>query len=231
MATVSKSSPARRSRGIKAQTREQLIASALELLHSGGETAVTTVSVTRGAGIVQSAFYQHFANVEECLAVAAEQVTRQIRESVASARQRMYDARGEIDDSRPEVGKDLEESYRRMFKMVSRQRGVTQLFLRYRSDPLALNGVMHRFARGLSSDLAAQLTERAVKAGHKAPPRDWIAALADNLGAACLAAIDAHLQRRGPSLDESARLLAAFSRGACRAVFEALPSGDNNEPF
>ena len=46
-----------RSRGTKAQTRELLIRATLGLLHSGGEDAVTTVSVTRGfASSEQSLF-------------------------------------------------------------------------------------------------------------------------------------------------------------------------------
>jgi AcrR family transcriptional regulator len=204
-----------RRRGNKAQTRERLVAATLELLHGGGEAAVSTVSVTRAAGIAQSAFYQHFANVEECLAVAAERVTRQIREAVASARRQMY-------ETGPGSGEDRLRFYRDVFGLVSEERPVVRLFLRYRSDPLALNGVMYRFARDLSSDLARQLGEQAERLGLSAPPADWLEALADNLMAASLAAIEAHLEGRGPAVEESVRLLAAFSSGACCGVFEAL---------
>ena len=38
------------------------------LPRTGGESAVTTVSVTRAAGSAQSAFYKHFPNVEACIA-------------------------------------------------------------------------------------------------------------------------------------------------------------------
>jgi AcrR family transcriptional regulator len=206
--------PARR-RGGRAPTRERLLAAALELLHRGGESAVTTVSLTREAGITQSAFYRHFANVAECLAAAAERVTGEIRTAVAAHRRAMF-------ASGPGTGADLERAFRAMFALVRRQRPVTQLFLRHRSDPLALNGVMYRFARGLVADLAGQLAGRALKAGLPAPDPVALEALADGLVGASLAAVEAYLDGRGPAVEESARLLAAFSTGASVAVYEAL---------
>lgn len=204
-----------RQRGTRVETRERLLAAALELLYQGGESAVTTISVTRAAGVVQSLFYQHFANVDECLAVAAERITTEMRQAVAAHRQHMY-------DTGPGTGEDLVQAYQDMFRLVRRQRPIVQLFLRYRSDPLALGGVMYRFARGLSADLARQLSAQAVKAGLPQPPADWIEALADNLIAASLSAVEAQLDGRGPSVKESARLLAAFSEGAVLAVFALL---------
>ena len=100
-----------RRRGAKSDTRERLLEAALELLHQAGVSAVTTVSVTHAAEIVQSAFYKHFANIEECLAIALAGVTSEIRTAVAGARQEMYD-RG------PGTGEDLEQSYRKMFELV-----------------------------------------------------------------------------------------------------------------
>jgi AcrR family transcriptional regulator len=204
-----------RPRRTRAQTRERLLAAALELLHHGGEAAVTSVSVTRATGIAQSAFYRHFANVEECLAAAAERAVDEIRTAVASDRRRMF-------ESGPGTGDDVERSLRAMFAMADRQRPIQQLFLRHRSDPRALNGVMYRFERGLVRDLAEQLTGRAAKAGVREPPAEAVEALADYLVGACLSAIAAFLDGRGPGADQSARLLAAFATGACRAVYEVL---------
>jgi len=221
MSSVRKPSPKRRPRGTKAQTRQRLLQAALDLLEQGGEAAVTTVRVTQGAGVAQSAFYQHFANVEECLAVVAEQITSEIRAFVMSTRHKRF-------ETATAEGDQLEASYRNMFKLASRQRSIQRLFLRYRSDRLALNGVMYRFARGLSADLADQLMARAVQAGCKAPRRDWIGAVAENLVAASEAAIEAHLDRRSPAPDVSARVLAAFTRGAWRAVLEAMRTSSSN---
>jgi AcrR family transcriptional regulator len=203
--------------------RERLIGAAIDLLLSGGEAAVTTVSVTGAVGVVQSAFYRHFSNVEECLAAAAERVTSQIREAVDGARRQMYEIG-------PGMGEDLVRFYRDMFGLVAQHRPVARLLLRYRSDPQALNGVVYRFARGLSADLAEQLANVAARAGWSAVPKGGVEALADNVMGASLAAVEAYLERRGPAIDASARLLAAFTTGAFFAVFEALgvtPSGES----
>ena len=109
-----------------------------------------------------------------------------------------------------------------MFALAARQRPIMRLYLRYRSDPLALGGVIHRFARGLAADLADQLQEQAVNAGLKRVPRRWIDALAESLVAASTAAIEAHLERRGPSVEEWSGLLAAFAHGASAAVLGRL---------
>jgi TetR/AcrR family transcriptional regulator, fatty acid biosynthesis regulator len=217
MSTARKASEKRRTRGTKAQTRARLLQAALDLLDTGGESAVTTVAVTQKAGIAQSAFYQHFANVEECLAAVAEQITSEIRMFVAEARRKRVEAGLNLGDQ-------LEESFRNMFKLASRERSIHRLFLRYRSDRVTLNGVMYGFARGLSADLAKHLTQRALQAGHKAPSAEWIEAASDNLVAISHAAIEAHLDRRGPSPEVSAQVLAAFTRGAWKAVLDAMPS-------
>jgi AcrR family transcriptional regulator len=208
-----------RRRGTRAQTRERLVTATLELLHTGGAAAITTVSVTRGAGIAQSAFYQHFANVEECLAEAAERVAGHIRETVARARRQMY-------ETGPGTGKDLEQFYRTVFELVAEERSMAELFLRHRSDPLALHGVMHRLARDLRTDLAQDLAEQAQRTEAITLPPDWAEALADNLVGASLSAIEARLNGRGPAVEESARLLAAFTTGACLGVSEVVRTGE-----
>lgn len=101
---------------------------------------------------------------------------------------------------------------------------MTELFLRYRCDPVAMGGVMHRFGRDMSVDLARQLTAQIKKGGIAHPPADWVQATADSLMEASFAAIDAHLAGRGLSVEASARLLAAFSAAACLGVVQAMPS-------
>ena len=187
---------------------------ALDLLHERGESAVSTVSVTRASGVVQSLFYQHFASVEECLAEAAERVTNEIRQTVAANRRRMF-------ETGPAAGEDLEQGYREMFDLVTRHRPIFQLFLRYRSDPLALNGVMHRLARGLGTDLAQQLLAKYGTAGLNALPASWVAALADDLVAVSLSAVETFLDGRGPTVEDAAQRLAACSNAMVVAVLQA----------
>jgi AcrR family transcriptional regulator len=211
---TAKKPPRQSRRGTSAATRERLLAAALDLLHRGGETAVTTVSVTRAAGITQSAFYRHFANIEDCLAEAAESVTSEIRIAIAESRRKMY-ARG------PGTGENLERDLRKLLQLSRRQRRIMQLVIRFRSDPRSLNGVMYRFTRGIVRDLADQLMGRAAEAGLRPDPV-LVEALADYIAGACSSAIDAYLAGRGPSIDEAARILASFCTGARRAVFETL---------
>jgi AcrR family transcriptional regulator len=208
---------ANRKRGTRSTTRERLIAATLKLLHQGGETAVTTVSVTRTAGIVQSAFYRHFANLEECLAAAAERATADIRATVAEARRRMF-------EESPGTGEDLEHSLRKMFRLARRQRPVTELYLRFRSDRVSLNGVMYRYARGLVRDLAEQLTGRAAKVGLSDTGPERMEPVADYVVGACSSAIEAFLDGRSPSVNESSRLLASFLTGGCLGAYETLRS-------
>jgi AcrR family transcriptional regulator len=215
----SKASGKIRKRGTRAATRERLLTATLELLHGVGETAISTVSVTRLAGIAQSAFYQHFANVDECLSVVAERVTNEIRTIVSNSRREMF-------ESSAGDGKDIEIMMRCMFAMAEKERAINQLFLRYRSDPLALNGIMYRFGRGLVTDLAEQMTERAVQAGLR-PGAKQMEALAEFMVGACWSAIEAFLDGRGPGVEESSRLLAVFLTNARRGVFDSLKTRKN----
>ena len=203
-----------RQRGTKAGTRERLLQAALDLLFEGGEAAVTTVSVTRAAGVVQSLFYQHFKSVEGCLAEATERVTIEIRQTIAASRRRMY-------ETGPGAGADLEQGFRDMFALADQQRPLIQLFLRHRTNPVALQGVMHRLAGGLSADLAAQLRAKFGAAGLDALPAGWLQALADDLVAVSLSALDAFLEGRGPTVEDAVRRLAACSTAMVVTVIQA----------
>lgn len=211
--TIPASNSRPRRRGTKAATQERLIAATLGLLHVGGEAAISTVSVTRAAGVVQSAFYQHFVNVAECLAVAAERAASHIREAVAGARRTMYFAGGQ--------GHELERFYRAVFELASAQRPTVELFLRHRTDPLALGGTMHRLAADLRLDLARDLTEQVGRAGLPALPPGWVEAVANHLMGASWSAVEAWLTGRGLGVEDSAHVLAAFTTGACLGVIEA----------
>ena len=110
-----------------------------------------------------------------------------------------------------------------MFGLASRQRHIMKLFLRYRSDPLALHGVMYEFARGLSADLAEQLVAKYGDAGLNALPAGWVGALADDLVAVSLSAIEAFLEGRGPTVEGAVRRLAVCSTAMVVAVIQAKP--------
>src|SRR5688500_5115251 len=86
IADKTKETPTRRQRGSREATRERLVQAAIDLIRQGGVGAVSTVSVTQVAGFAQSSFYMHFANVDECLNAAAEQIGEGLRVFVAAHR-------------------------------------------------------------------------------------------------------------------------------------------------
>ena len=51
----------------KAVTRRRLLDAALEILDQDGLAAMTTIRVTRLAGLSQSSFYVHFADMDDLL--------------------------------------------------------------------------------------------------------------------------------------------------------------------
>src|SRR5688572_11714139 len=68
----------RRRRRDKEQSRRALLRAAFELLAEGRR--VTTVEVTRRAGLAQSSFYAHFNDADECSLAAVRDVVRRIEE-------------------------------------------------------------------------------------------------------------------------------------------------------
>jgi AcrR family transcriptional regulator len=59
-------------------TRQRLLDAAVELLLTEGTPGITTVRLTEKAGVVQSAFYNHFSSVQECKEAALREVELQV---------------------------------------------------------------------------------------------------------------------------------------------------------
>lgn len=60
------------------ETRQRLLDAAVALLLAEGTDGITTVRLTEQAGVVQSAFYNHFSSVAECREAALREVEQQI---------------------------------------------------------------------------------------------------------------------------------------------------------
>jgi AcrR family transcriptional regulator len=73
--------PRRRRRRDKDGSRKALLKAAFDLLAEGRH--VTTVEVTRRAGLAQSSFYAHFADTDECALAAVREVVERIEEHVS----------------------------------------------------------------------------------------------------------------------------------------------------
>lgn len=64
-------------------TRQQLLDAAVELLVQEGRSGVTTGRLTGRAGVVQSAFYNHYASVEDCIQAALAEIRRRVAASAS----------------------------------------------------------------------------------------------------------------------------------------------------
>jgi TetR/AcrR family transcriptional regulator, fatty acid biosynthesis regulator len=69
----------------KERSRQRLLDGALEILEEEGEGALTTTAVAGRAGLVQSAFYTHFSDMDELLAELIRTVERERRVASVSA--------------------------------------------------------------------------------------------------------------------------------------------------
>jgi AcrR family transcriptional regulator len=78
------STPTRQER--KQQTRQALLDAALELLEQQSFASLSLRQVTRAAGIVPTAFYRHFADMEELGLVLVDESFRTLRAMIRAAR-------------------------------------------------------------------------------------------------------------------------------------------------
>src|SRR5690349_984535 len=67
-------------------TRQRLIDAVIEIVRGEGLGSLTTVEITRRAGIAQPGFYKHFRNVDECLEEATRQALDGMRETFNAMR-------------------------------------------------------------------------------------------------------------------------------------------------
>lgn len=111
---------------------------------------MTTVSVTRAAGIVQSGFYLHFKNIDECLRAAAEQVADGIRNYIAQTRREMHLLNPDDLDL-------LSRHCEKMLEIFNTERRFAEIFLPHRHDRSSLGEVMRALKTQIHADLAEDL--------------------------------------------------------------------------
>ncbi|MGE0323171.1 MAG: TetR/AcrR family transcriptional regulator [Polyangiaceae bacterium] len=188
----------------KERTRSQLIQAAAELARTGGVAAVTTTAVTARVGVTQPAFYVHFKNVDEILAVAAEEISSRItqilREVRAAGRER-----GPIENSENTVRQSLEA-------LIS-EPAMIDIFLRYRRDTTSAlgNAIMACEARA-RRELAEDLAQGAAKVGFdmaKLPP---LTLVADTFVSLFIGALESIRDERA-ELEDTVKMLQAVIRG------------------
>lgn len=203
--TEDRSAPRRLTRAEKKErTRSQLIQAAAELARTGGVAAVTTTAVTARVGVTQPAFYVHFKNVDEILAVAAEEISSRItqilREVRAAGRER-----GPIENSETTVRLSLEA-------LIS-EPAMLDIFLRYRRDTTsALGNAIMACETRARRELAEDLAQGAAKVGFDVAKLPPLSLVADTFVSLFIGGLESIRDERA-EIEQVVRMLQAVIRG------------------
>jgi AcrR family transcriptional regulator len=189
----------------KASTRQRLLDAALRVLDEEGDTGLTTTRITTIAGIAQSSFYVHFADIDDLLRTLIDELLAERRRDTRDARRALRD--GPFDAER------LRATFRIPMAHSIAHPAVFRLLVRSRLDRTSPLG---DWSRGVREEARAALVDDLVASGFphrtKADRRraemvaDGIAALTETLTLG-------HLDGRFPDLEEAIDVLVAFSHG------------------
>ncbi len=105
----------------KERTRQSILDAALELSQEGGLSTLSLRSVAKKVGIVPTAFYRHFASVEELGLALLEQSFGALRETLRDVRRDQRDIEGVIENSVKILVKNVNDR-RAHFLFVARER-------------------------------------------------------------------------------------------------------------
>ena len=132
----------------KQRTRQALLDAALDLLEGQSFSSVSLRQVTRAAGIVPTAFYRHFDDMEELGLALIDESFRTLRAMIRAARAdpRTYER---VIASSVEILVDYVHEHDTHFRFIARERFGGVAVLRH-----AIRGEIRLFASDLASDLA-----------------------------------------------------------------------------
>lgn len=185
-----------------ADARARLLAAAIRVLRRDGPGGLTTVSVTREAGIVQSGFYRHFKDVAACERAAAREVAVDFRRINRERRQQLLAA----DPTDLERTTAYYEGW--LATAVGENRRLTELYFQYRREATPLGKVAREFERAARADVAAWLSDLGARLGLEARHADAITLQADLLWASAAGMCEALIAGRATGVGAVARLLA-----------------------
>lgn len=122
--------PASTSRqGRKQRTRRALLDAALGLLEHQSFGAISLREVAKGAGITPTAFYRHFASMEELGLVLVDESFRSLRSMLREERARVTEPWANIHASSEALVRHVRE-YERHYRFIARERAGGILALR-----------------------------------------------------------------------------------------------------
>jgi AcrR family transcriptional regulator len=190
-------------REAKAVTRQRLLDAALAILDQDGESGLTTVAVTRLAGIAQSTFYVHFTDTSDLLHALVD--------DLASERRRLTrDARRAARSTNDEPAR--RDTYRVPLNYLVAHPRLTRLLLSSRGDSSPVgewSREIHRQSRAaLIEDLAAagMSTRTAREQRQVQMIADAIIGMTEAVAMGCI-------EGRYDDLDEMVDTLMLFSAG------------------
>jgi AcrR family transcriptional regulator len=141
--------PARPSRQEqKAKTRQALLDTALRVMEHQSLTSLGLREITRAVGIVPTAFYRHFPDVESLGVALVEQCLGSLRTTIRAVREGMTDSEDVINRSFEVLAREV-HAHRDHFRFIARERhgGVPRV-------RAAIREQLDMFAEELATDLA-----------------------------------------------------------------------------
>jgi AcrR family transcriptional regulator len=183
-----------RRRGKHGETRARLIQVAVELVRREGLQALTTIRITKAAGITQPGFYAHFKNVDDIVHCAVSEVIEDMRHKISEVRRSAFERLREARDLvNLEVTRAVFADTLALFLSDPR---FAEIFLRYRRDPSLLGGYVREAAQRVREDVTLDLWRNAQATGFQRQHYPLVAFWAEQILALYFAAAEALLDGR-----------------------------------
>ncbi|WP_199065400.1 TetR family transcriptional regulator [Chitinimonas sp. BJB300] len=139
----------------KLQTRQALLDAALLLMESGrGFSGLSLREVTREVGIVPTAFYRHFPDMERLGLALVEEVSSSFREAIRLVRSNQFEHLGAISAS-VQIFVDYVVAHRQLFLFLAREQYGGSTVIRQ-----AIKEIQQRFIADLVDDLKQMPKQR-----------------------------------------------------------------------
>lgn len=190
-------------REAKAVTRQRLLDAALAILDEEGESGLTTVAITRRAGIAQSTFYVHFTDTNDLL--------HSLVDDLASERRRLTrEARRSARATQNEPAR--RDTYRVPLNYLVAHPRLTRLLLTSRGD----SSPVGQWSREIHQQSRAALIEDLAAAGMStdtAKDQRQVQMIADAIIGMTEAVAMGYIEGRYDDLDAMVDTLMLFSSG------------------
>jgi len=201
-------------------TRQRLIDAVIDIVRGEGLGSLTTVEITRRAGIAQPGFYKHFRNVDECLEEATRQVLDGMRETFNAMRGSIRN-RQDLDE--------VASHFEAVLDAVFNDRPFNELITRYRRDPSSLGRAIREVEGRVIRDFTEELWGALREAGMLPEHRGEVELLSELLFSSMGACVERVIDGRDADRQKLAHELAAFMIAGTRGVLGRLLDEDSRK--